>query len=104
MASMDSAVASPVGVGVALVLPMYLSAVRDLVPHAALAVVLLVLVAVVGSIAGRGSAFMTSGVGTLSFDAFVIESHGVLRPDRLAFWTTAGVLLLVACATPRTRD
>jgi K+-sensing histidine kinase KdpD len=78
----------------ALVLPMFLSPVRSVVPHSLLVAVISLVVVVTGFVGGRGAALTAAFVGALSFDAFLTETNGELRPDRMAFWTTLAVFVV----------
>lgn len=91
-----TSLALPVGSSVVLVLPMFLSPLRSLLPRAVLVAVIGVVALLTGLLGGRGAALSAAGVAALSFDAFLTETHGSLRPGRLAFWTTLATFVFVA--------
>lgn len=90
-----ASLALPVGSAVALGLPMFLSPLRSLLPRAVLMAVISLVVAVTGFVGGRGTALTAAGVAALSFDAFLTETHGEIRPNRMAFWTAMAAFMVV---------
>lgn len=90
--------ALPVGSMAALGLTIALVPLRAHVARPALLVVVLVLVLATTLAGGRSSGLVCALVAGLGFDSFLTVPYGELRPDRLAFWSTTGALVLVVLA------